>query len=39
MFWVGVVVVGVVVPVALTVLACVKATKVEGVSVIANPKS
>lgn len=39
MFWVGVVVVGVVVPVALTVLACVKATKGEGGSGIANPKS
>lgn len=39
MFWAGVVVVGIVVPVALTVLACIKATKGEGGSGIANPKS
>lgn len=39
MFWLGVVVVGVVVPVALTALACVKATKGEGGSGIVDPKS
>lgn len=39
MFWAGVVVVGIVVPVALTVLACIKATKGKGGSGIANPKS
>lgn len=39
MFWAGVVVVGIVVPVALTVLACVKATRGEGGSGIADPKS
>lgn len=39
MFWLGVVVVGVVVPVALTALACVKATKGEGDTGVADPKS
>ncbi|WP_139651616.1 dimethyl sulfoxide reductase anchor subunit family protein [Raoultibacter phocaeensis] len=39
MFWLGVVVIGVVAPVALTALACVKATKGEGDTGIANPKS
>ncbi|MEG0324118.1 MAG: polysulfide reductase, partial [Raoultibacter sp.] len=39
MFWVGVVIIGLVVPVALTVLACIKATKGEGDTGIANPKT
>lgn len=38
-FWVGVVLVGLVAPVVLTVLACVKATKGEGSTGVANPKS
>ncbi|BAK45719.1 DmsC/YnfH family molybdoenzyme membrane anchor subunit [Eggerthella sp. YY7918] len=38
-FWVGVVLVGLVAPVVLTVLACVKATKGEGNTGVANPKS
>lgn len=39
MFWAGVVVIGIVVPVALAALACVKATKGEGGSGVANPKT
>lgn len=39
MFWVGVVVVGLAVPVALTALACVKATKGDAGSGIANPQA
>ncbi len=38
-FWVGVVLVGLVAPVVLAVLACVKATKGEGNTGVANPKS
>lgn len=38
MFWPGVVVIGMVVPVALTVLACVRATKGDGGSGLADPK-
>lgn len=38
MFWAGVVVIGIVVPVALTVLACVQSTKGEGSTGIADPK-
>ncbi len=39
MFWAGAVVIGIVAPVVLTALACVKATKGEGGSGIANPKA
>lgn len=38
MFWPGVVVIGLVVPVAFTVLACVRATKGDGDTGIADPK-
>lgn len=38
MFWVGVVLVGLVAPVALTALACVKATKGDAGSGLADPK-
>ena len=38
MFWPGVVVIGMVVPVALTALACVRATKGDGGSGVADPK-
>ena len=37
MFWTGVVVIGIVVPVALTVLACIQATKGEGSSGTVSP--
>ena len=37
MFWLGVVVIGIVVPVALAVLACVRATKGDGGSGVADP--
>lgn len=39
MFWLGVVVIGVVVPVALAALACVRATKGDGGSGVADPKA
>ncbi|WP_080800855.1 dimethyl sulfoxide reductase anchor subunit family protein [Arabiibacter massiliensis] len=39
MFWAGVVVIGIVAPVALTALACVKATKGDGGSGVADPKA
>lgn len=39
MFWAGVVVIGVVVPVVLTALACVRAAKGEGGSRIDDPKT
>ncbi len=38
MFWPGVVIIGIVVPVALTVLACVRSTKGDGGSGVADPK-
>ena len=38
MFWAGVVVIGIVVPVALTVLACVQATKGAGDTGSVAPK-
>lgn len=39
MFWVGVVLVGLVAPTALTALACVKATKGDAGSALANPNT